>query len=140
MHDVPARERLRRGVRGALQAQRAQYPLVQRFAPVLAAEAAHHGAQQAVGEVGVVETVQRGVCHLVRGQRGQEGLDVGTAVALPPVAVGLALHAAGVAEELAEGHGADRGAGQVAVEQVVEGQAAFVAQCEYQGGGHGFGN
>ena len=87
-----------------------------------------HRAEQPVRQVGVVVGPERRPGDLVEGQLGQQLVDVAAGVAFPPRAVRLALQAGDVPEQLAQGDAADRGAGQVPVEQVVEGEEALVAQ------------
>ena len=140
VHDVPAGERFGRVVAGAAHVQRLQQPLADLGPPGLAGDPLGHRAEQAVGEVRVVECVVRRVRGRVGCQLGEQVVRVDARRALPPVALGLALQPADVREQLADRDAADGGTGKVPVQQVVEGQPVLVAQLEDQGGGERLGD
>jgi hypothetical protein len=71
---------------------------------------------------------------------GEQVLEGAAGVPLPPRAFGLALQPGGVSEELPQAHPAQRRAGQVLVQPVVEVETPLIAEPEDHRGGQALGD
>jgi hypothetical protein len=132
MDHITAGVRLDRVIRGSLHPERVEDAFADEFTPGRAGDPFEDRAEQAVGQVGVSIAAVRRTGHLVVRQVGQQFVHIAAGVAFPPRPVRFALQPGDVPEQLAQGDTTDRGARQMPVEQVVEGEETLVTQLHHQ--------